>query len=51
MKEPPLELWGGIECTVNRVGYRYHDQLRCAGHHLRTDDLDAVATLGVRALR
>ncbi len=22
-----IELWGGIECTVNRVGDRYHDQL------------------------
>jgi dTDP-4-dehydrorhamnose reductase len=51
MKKQPLELWGGVECTVNRVGHRYHDQLRFAGHHLRADDLDAIATLGVRALR
>ena len=24
---PPLEMWGGVECTVNRVGDRWFDQL------------------------
>jgi dTDP-4-dehydrorhamnose reductase len=46
-----LELWGGIECTVNRVGDRFFDQLRATGHHHRHDDLDAIFELGVRALR
>ncbi|HVY25128.1 MAG TPA: family 1 glycosylhydrolase [Polyangiaceae bacterium] len=46
-----LELWGGVECTVNRVGHRYHDQLRFAGHGSRPDDLEAIASLGVKALR
>ena len=27
----PLELWGGVECTVNRVGDRYFDQLDALG--------------------
>jgi dTDP-4-dehydrorhamnose reductase len=46
-----LELWGGIECTVNRVGDRYHDQLDLTGHSGRLTDLDLVATLGIRRLR
>ena len=36
---PALELWGGVECTVNRVGDRYHDQLERTGHADRPDDL------------
>ncbi|WP_437620031.1 family 1 glycosylhydrolase [Sorangium sp. So ce1151] len=49
--EPPLELWGGIECTVNRVRDAYHDQLERSGHAHRLDDLDRFAELGIRALR
>jgi dTDP-4-dehydrorhamnose reductase len=47
----PIELWGGVECTVNRVGDRYRDQLRLSGHHDRLDDLDRFAALGIRTLR
>jgi dTDP-4-dehydrorhamnose reductase len=46
-----LELWGGHECTVNRVGDRFHDQTRVSGHHERLDDLDRFAALGLQALR
>ncbi|MDT7541604.1 MAG: dTDP-4-dehydrorhamnose reductase [Acidobacteriota bacterium] len=46
-----LELWGGVECTVNRVGERYFDQLERGGHAARASDLDLFAALGVRALR
>ncbi|WP_051651260.1 family 1 glycosylhydrolase [Brevundimonas bacteroides] len=46
-----LELWGGVECTVNRVGDRWRDQLRLSGHHDRIDDLDRIAALGIRTLR
>jgi hypothetical protein len=48
---PALELWGGVECTVNRVGDTYLDQLQCNGHRVRLDDLDRFAELGIRALR
>lgn len=48
---PPLELWGGIECTVNRVGDRYFDQLMRNGHAARIGDLDLFAELGLRTLR
>lgn len=51
MSQPSLELWGGIECTVNRVGDAYHDQLAFSGHATRSSDLDLLATLGIRALR
>lgn len=46
-----LELWGGIECTVNRVGDRYFDQLERNGHATRTDDLERFAALGIQAIR
>ena len=46
-----LELWGGVECTVNRVGERFHDQLARTGHADRHDDLARIAALGVRAVR
>ena len=47
----PLELWGGVECTVNRVGDQYFDQLERSGHAARHTDLDLFAGLGVRAMR
>jgi len=47
----PPEVWGGIECTVNRVGERYHDQIQRSGHADRPGDLDRFAALGVRTLR
>src|SRR4051812_18869522 len=50
-RQRPLELWGGIECTVNRVGDRYVDQLALTGHSRRSADLDRVAALGIRTLR
>lgn len=46
-----LELWGGVECTVNRVGDVFHDQIERTGHAARLDDLDRIAALGVRAVR
>ena len=46
-----LELWAGAECTVNRTGDEFNDQLVLTGHHDRLDDLAALADLGVKALR
>jgi dTDP-4-dehydrorhamnose reductase len=46
-----LELWGGVECTVNRVRDRYFDQLAWSGHDERLSDLDAIAALGIERLR
>lgn len=47
----PVELWGGVECTVNRVGDRYFDQLKRNGHVERIEDLDQFAALGLKAIR
>jgi dTDP-4-dehydrorhamnose reductase len=47
----PLELWGGIECTINRVGDQFHDQLSRSGHYDRLSDLDRIASLGVKTVR
>ena len=46
-----LELWGGVECTVNRVGDRFFDQMERNGHDRRDDDLERFAALRLKALR
>ncbi|HYV97086.1 MAG TPA: family 1 glycosylhydrolase [Gemmatimonadaceae bacterium] len=51
MPQGAPEIWGGIECTVNRVGDRYFDQLERSGHAHRANDLDRIAALGIRTLR
>ncbi|HEV2804742.1 MAG TPA: family 1 glycosylhydrolase [Chthoniobacterales bacterium] len=49
--EKSLQLWGGVECTVNRVGDRFFNQLERNGHWDRAGDLDRFAALGLRTLR
>ena len=54
LSAPPrttIALWGGVECTINRVGDRFLDQLEHCGHYTRPGDIDAIAALGVAALR
>jgi len=46
-----LELWAGPECTVNRVGDEYRDQLVASGFDRRPGDLDRLASLGIKRLR
>jgi dTDP-4-dehydrorhamnose reductase len=46
-----MEVWGGVECTVNRVGERYFDQVSRTGHDARLDDLTRFADLGITAIR
>lgn len=45
------ELWGGVECTVHRIGDGYRDQLVLTGHDRRPDDLERFAALGLKTLR
>ena len=47
----PLELWGGLECTVNRVQDTYFSQLDRNGHGDRACDIERFAGLGIRAIR
>jgi dTDP-4-dehydrorhamnose reductase len=44
-------LWGGVECTVNRVGDAWFCQMSRNGHAGRIEDLDAFASLGLAAIR
>ncbi len=46
-----LEIWGGIECTINRVGDRYLNQLDYSGFNEFDDRLEKVLTLGIKKLR
>jgi dTDP-4-dehydrorhamnose reductase len=46
-----LAVWGGIECSLVRVGDRCVDEIRATGHQDRIDDLDRVAGLGIKVLR
>src|SRR5215204_3084794 len=45
------EIWGGIECTINRVRDEYFDQLEYSGHYGRDQDLEIIAELGIKAMR
>jgi dTDP-4-dehydrorhamnose reductase len=51
MSSNNLELWAGVECTVNRVGNDYFDQLERGSHAVRTTDLDRLAELGITKVR
>jgi dTDP-4-dehydrorhamnose reductase len=46
-----LQLWGGLECTVNRVRDEYFSQMDRNGHAERLQDLERFASLGIRAIR
>jgi dTDP-4-dehydrorhamnose reductase len=48
---PPPELWGGVECTIVRLGDEYRDQSAETGHRLRDEDIDLIADLGVTTVR
>jgi dTDP-4-dehydrorhamnose reductase len=50
-RQAPLELWGGVECTVVRIGDEFRNQVLETGHAARLSDLDAMAELGVKAVR
>ena len=49
--ESSISIWGGVECTCNRVGDRYFDQFQLSGHHERISDLEMIASLGINTLR
>ena len=44
-------IWGGIECTINRIGDEYKDQLKYSGHYERPGDIEAISDLGINAIR
>ena len=51
MNGPVVEIWAGLECTINRIGDEYRDQFIETGHYLRKDDIRKILSLGVRTVR
>jgi dTDP-4-dehydrorhamnose reductase len=50
--ESTIEIWGGMECTINRVGNQYFDQSEYSGHYSRSvEDIELIAGLGIKMLR
>lgn len=49
-KWPVPEIWAGIECSFNRIGDDFLDQLKFSGHYERANDIDLFAELGIKAL-
>jgi dTDP-4-dehydrorhamnose reductase len=45
------EIWGGLECTINRIENEFRDQLLYTGHYERDSDIDQIAALKISALR
>lgn len=46
-----MQIWGGIECSINRVGDTYYDQLQLTGHLNRLSDLNLICNLGISKIR
>ncbi|MBD0277016.1 MAG: sugar nucleotide-binding protein [Flavisolibacter sp.] len=44
------EIWGGIECTINRIGDKYYDQLVNADVY-RHPHIEAIIDLGIKKVR
>ena len=51
MSSAQIEIWGGVECAFVKVRSGRRDQVAETGHESRSDDLAAVAALGIRTLR
>ncbi|WP_183097149.1 glycoside hydrolase [Mesorhizobium sp. YM1C-6-2] len=46
-----LEIWGGLECSRVRIGDDIRDQIVDTGHRNRPQDLQLIASLGIKTLR
>jgi len=47
----PLELWGGVESSIVRIGDDFRNQLRDTAHWTRLRDLDVLPELGIKRIR
>lgn len=47
----PVEIWGGVECTVARIRNNIYDQLKISGHENRHNDLMLYSDLGIKTIR
>lgn len=46
-----MQIWGGVECTLNRVENRYFSQCEKSGHFSRLEDLEKFAKLNIKKIR
>ncbi len=46
-----MEVWGGVECSINRVGDHYFDQLSYDDQYNQPALLDHITGLGVSSIR
>jgi dTDP-4-dehydrorhamnose reductase len=46
-----MEVWGGIECTINRVGDAYFDQLSYDDVYSKPELIERVVGLGIKTMR
>lgn len=51
LSSKPIEIWGGVECSVVRIEDTIHDQLIMNGHEERITDLELFADLGISKIR
>lgn len=51
IRKNPIEIWGGVECTIVRMKNDIHDQLEKSGHESRPDDMRLIAGLGIKTIR
>lgn len=50
MNMKPLQMWGSIDCTLNRIGDKFINQLDKSGHSKRITDLQIFHDLGIQKL-
>ena len=50
-KQAKPALWGGIECTINRVNNDFLDQLELGGFYEHPEWINAIAALDVKVIR
>ncbi len=44
-------LWGGVECTINRVKDSFFDQLEYSAHYSRASDISLLSNIGIEKIR
>ncbi|HSN61011.1 MAG TPA: hypothetical protein VLR49_08755, partial [Ferruginibacter sp.] len=50
-KVPAIPVWGGLECTINRLENTFHDQFEMNDFYSYPDLVTAINTCGIKTLR
>jgi dTDP-4-dehydrorhamnose reductase len=48
---PAIPVWGGIECTINRLEDRFFDQLEMNDFYASQTAIEAIASCGIKTFR